>query len=113
MGLNGRGKLLTEFDVFSRLYLNQFNLLSRLENFNVIKAAVRRGVIEGVSIVPPIRHADGDISYRHTLFIQRKASATEDTFPSIKAMRNRQIIVPPTTTAPATAAPVPSPTTPS
>ena len=113
LSLNAIGKSVTEFDVFSRLYLSQFNRLAKLENFVQIRDAIRRGLISGVKVIPPIRHSDGDISYRSTLLVRRKAGASEDTFTPIKGTRNRETIVPPTSTGGATSAPVPSPTTPS
>jgi hypothetical protein len=112
LSLNGVGKLLTEFDVFSRLYLNQFIRLAKLENFIEIRDAIRRGQISNVKVIPPIRHSSSDISYRNTLLVRRKKDVPEDTFKSIKGTRNRQTIVPPTVVAGATAAPVPSPVTP-
>ena len=115
LGLNAVGKIVTEFDVFSRLHLNQFNMLANLENFTVIRDAIRNGLVEGVRVIPPVSHSDADISYRRTLLLQRKLDAPADTFVPIKGTRNRQTLVPPTTKGGATFAPVPtaaSPTTP-
>ena len=58
LSLNAIGKSVTEFDVFSRLYLSQFNRLAKLENFVQIRDAIRRGLISGVKVIPPIRHSD-------------------------------------------------------
>ena len=108
--LNSIGKSVTEFDVFSRLYLGQFSRLSTLENYKVIRDSIRNGFIEGVKVIPPIKSADNNISFRNTLLVRRKADAPEDTFKSVKATRSRNVIVAPTTTAPASVKPVPSPT---
>ena len=113
LGLNAGGKIVTEFDVFSRLYLSQFNMLAKLENFTAIRDAIRNGLVAGVRVIPPISHADSDISYRSTLLLRRKEGASADTFTPIKATRNRRSLVPPTTTQDATSAPGRSPTTPS
>jgi hypothetical protein len=112
LGLNGVGKSVTEFDVFSRLYLRQFNKLVRLENYTVIRDAIRNGFVANVKVIPPIRHADAEITSKHTLLLRRKEGAPADTFKSIKGTNTGETIVPPTAIAGATAAPVPSPTTP-
>ena len=61
LSINGVGKTLTEFDAFSRLNLRQFNILSRLENFNEINRAVSNGLINDVKLIPPIENADNRI----------------------------------------------------
>lgn len=95
LSINGIGKSLTEFDVFSRLTLNQFNKLSRLENFNTIKKAVQNGLINEVKIIPPISKADRRISFNKTQLVQRKSTATVDTFTPIKATNTGVNIVSP------------------
>jgi hypothetical protein len=112
LGLNGVGKIVTEFDVFSRLYLDQFNRLYKLENFREILKSIQNGFVAGVRVVPPIRHSDASISYRSTLLLRRKTDAPADTFVSIKGTRNRKTIIPPTTTKVSSFAPVPNPTAP-
>ena len=109
LGLNGKGKIVTEFDVFSRLYLNQFTALSRLENFIQIRDSVRNGLIDNVKVIPPVSHSDADLSYRSTLLLQKKVGAPEDTFSPIKGTRNRETIIPPSTTGGSSFAPVPNP----
>jgi hypothetical protein len=109
LGLNAGGKIVTEFDVFSRLHLSQFTMLSKLENFTTIRDAIRNGLVEGVRVIPPVSHSDADISYRRTLLLQRKLDAPDDTFVPIKGTRNRQALIPPTTEGGASFAPVPSP----
>jgi hypothetical protein len=98
LGLNGIGKSLTEFDVFSRLTLQQFNTLSRLENFKTIRDSIRNGLIEEVKVIPPINRADQRISFLKTQLVRRKVGAPADTFVSIKGTRDNETIVPPTTT---------------
>ena len=110
--LNGIGKSITEFDVFSRLYFKQFNILSKLENFTNILDAIRKGLFSQVKVIAPIRYSTADINYRNTLLVRRKKQAPADTFTAIKATNNRRTIVPPSTTGGATTAPVRSPTTP-
>ena len=95
LSINGIGKSLTEFDVFSRLTLNEFNKLSRLENFNTIKKAVQNGLINEVKIIPPISKADRRISFNKTQLVQRKSTATVDTFIAIKATNTGVNIVSP------------------
>jgi hypothetical protein len=109
LGLNGKGKIVTEFDVFSRLYLNQFTALSRLENFTQIRDSVRNGLINNVKVIPPVSHSDADLSYRSTLLLQKKVGSPEDTFTPIKGTRNRETIIPPSTTGGSSFAPVPNP----
>jgi len=107
LGLDGIGKSLTEFDVFSRLTLKQFNILSRLENFETIRNSIRDGVFEEVKVIPPIHRANSRISFQKTQLVRRKVRVEDDTFTSIKGMKDNQIIIPPTTTGPATFGPVP------
>ena len=97
LSINGIGKSLTEFDVYSRLNLEQFNKLSRLENFNSIKASIQNGLINNVKVVPAISRADKRISFRGTQLVQRKRGAGADTFRSIKRTNTGETIVPPDT----------------
>ena len=111
LNLNGVGKSLTEFDVFSRLYVRQFNLLSRLENFTAIRDSIRNGLISDVKVIPPIRHANKQVTLDNTLLVKRKEGASADTFKSIKSTRSGNVIVPPTTLKAATRQPAPNPAT--
>tara|TARA_R110000751_G_scaffold164615_1_gene270741 strand:- start:315 stop:1880 length:1566 start_codon:yes stop_codon:yes gene_type:complete len=106
LGLNGIGKSLTEFDVFSRLTLQQFNILSRLNNFKTIRDSIRNGLIEEVKVIPPINRADKRISFQKTQLVQRRVGAPTDTFVSIKGTKDNESIVPPTTTEPASFGPI-------
>ena len=106
LGLDGIGKSLTEFDVFSRLTLKQFNILSRLDNFGTIRDSIRNGLFEEVKIIPPINRANSRISFQKTQLVRRKVRVEDDIFPSIKGTKDNQIIIPPTLTGPATFGPV-------
>jgi len=107
LGLNGIGKSLTEFDVYSRLTLPQFNVLSRTESFDTIQNSVRNGLIANVKMIPPIRRADKRVSFQKTQLVQRKVGVpSTDTFVSIKGTNNGQTIIPPTTTSEATFGPI-------
>ena len=108
LGLDGIGKSLTEFDVFSRLTLKQFNILSRLENFETIRETIRNGIFEEVKVIPPINRANSRISFQKTQLVRRRLGAEDDTFTSIKGTRDNQIIKPPTRTGPASFGPVPT-----
>ena len=106
LGLNGIGKSLTEFDVYSRLTLQQYNLLSRLESFRLIQSSIRNGLIAEVKVIPPISRADKRVSFQKTQLVRRKVGAPADTFTSIKGTKNGETIVPPTTTGEATFGPI-------
>ena len=94
---NGIGKTLTEFDVYSKLNLQQFSVLSRLESFSEIKKSIRTGLIENVKIIPPIDRADARISFNNTQLVQRRAGAAADTFVQVKSTNTNVAIVPPDT----------------
>jgi len=106
LGLNGIGRSLTEFDVYSRLTLQQYNLLSRLESFRIIQASIRNGLIANVKVIPPINRADKRVSFQKTQLVRRKVGAPADTFIPVKGTKNGETIVPPTTTGEATFAPI-------
>jgi hypothetical protein len=93
----GIGKTLTEFDVYSKLNLQQFSVLSRLESFSEIKKSLRAGLIENVKIIPPIDRADARISFNNTQLVQRRAGAAADTFVQVKSTNTNVAIVPPDT----------------
>jgi hypothetical protein len=95
LSINGVGKTLTEFDVFSRLNLRQFNILSRTENFGEINRAVRNGLINNVKLIPPVSRSDNRIVINKTQLVQRKSTAGTDTFKQIKATNDGQNIVSP------------------
>jgi len=97
LSINGVGKTLTEFDVFSRLNLRQFNILSRLENFSEISRAVTNGLVNEVKLIPPISRSDNRIVINKTQLVQRKKAAGADTFKQIKATNDGQNIVSPDT----------------
>ena len=106
LGLNGIGKSLTEFDVYSRLTLQQFNLLSRLESFSLVRASIRNGLVADVKIIPPINRADKRISFQKTQLVRRRVGAPADIFASVKGTKSEETIVPPTTTGDSSFGPV-------
>jgi len=108
---DGLGKSITEFDVFSRLYLSEFTMLSRLENFTSIRDAIRNGLVAGVKVIPPVARSNANIKFRDTLLSRRKPGAPNDIFSSIKGTRGRETVIPPTTTGGATRGSVPTRTT--
>lgn len=95
LSINGVGKTLTEFDVFSRLNLKQFSILSVLENFNEISKSVRNGLINDVKLIPPVSRADNRLVINKTQLVQRKTTAGEDTFKQVKATNDGQNIISP------------------
>ena len=95
LSINGVGKTLTEFDVFSRLNLKQFSVLSILENFNEISKSVRNGLINDVKLIPPVSRADNRLVINKTQLVQRKTTAGVDTFKQVKATNDGQSIISP------------------
>lgn len=96
LGLNGLGKTLTEFDVYSRLSEKQFSKLSKIENFTLIKDAVNKGLVRGVKIIRPIGNSNSQLSFTKSQLYRRKAAATVDTYLPKKATQEQMIINPPT-----------------
>jgi len=117
LGLNGIGKSLTEFDVFCRLTLRQFNKLYRLENFHQIKNSLFNGAVQNVKVIPATKNADARIAINKTQLVRRKSTAPpQDEFPEVKSTNFGRAIVPPTVEEDSTfgafePAPVPSPPT--
>lgn len=117
LGVNGIGKSLTEFDVFCRLTLRQFNKLYRLENFPQIKNSLFNGAVQNVKVVPATKNADARIAINKTQLVRRKSTAPpQDEFPEVKSTNFGRAIVPPTVEEDSTfgafePAPVPSPPT--
>jgi len=95
LSINGVGKTLTEFDAFSRLTLKQYNILSRLENFDEIDKAVSNGFVNDVKLIPPIENADTRIVINKTQLVQRKSTAGTDTFKPIKSTNDGRDIISP------------------
>jgi len=101
LGLNGIGKSITEFDVLSRLNFNQFNTLSRLENFQAIKNSIFNGMISDVKVTPGTKYADSKLAVRKTQLVRRKSTAPkQDQYPEIKSTNSNRSIQPPTTEDP-------------
>lgn len=102
LGINGFGKSVTEFDVFSRFTLSQWSNLLIKEQFDTIKQAFYSGLIQDVKIIPAVENADSKLSLRKTqLVLRRPDAAEEDKFKSIKSTNSGKFIIPPTKTAPA------------
>lgn len=96
LGLNGLGKTLTEFDVFSRMSQKQFSKLTKTENFNLIKDSINKGLIRGVKIIRPIGNSNSQLSFTKSQLYRRKASAPTDNYLPKKATQEQVIITPPT-----------------
>ena len=92
------GKSLTEFDLFSRFKLTQFNKLITLENKKLLINLVRNGLIENVKVFPAIRRASKQISIRKTQLVQKRSTAGPTNFPTIKTMATGFDIEAPTST---------------
>lgn len=101
LGLNGIGKSLTEFDVLSRLNFKQFNLLSRTENYNVLKQSLFNGMVNNVKVTPGTKNSDSKIAIRKTQLVRRRSTAEDqDQYPEIKSTNFNRAIAPPTTAGP-------------
>ena len=101
LGLNGIGKSLTEFDVLSRLNFKQFNMLSRMENYNVLKQSLFNGMVNNVKVTPGTKNSDSKIAIRKTQLVRRRSTAAEqDQYPEIKSTNFNRAIAPPTTEGP-------------
>ena len=59
---------------------------------------IRNGLIAGVKVYDPIRNA-GKLAIKKTRLLQRKSTATTDSYPPVKSMSTGYIVIPPTTTA--------------
>lgn len=106
LGLNGIGKSVTEFDVLCRLNSRQFNVLSRLENYEAIKNAIFNGMINDVKVTPGTKFADSKLAVRKTQLVRRKSTApAQDQYPEIKSTNFNRAITPPTTEEPPTFTP--------
>jgi hypothetical protein len=86
------------FDVFSRVNLTEFNRFSSVENGKTLIESIKDGLFENVKVFPAIRNA-GRQAANKTRLVQRRASATEDRFPSVKTTNKGEYIAPPTEVA--------------
>jgi len=100
LSLNGVGKTLTEFDVFSRLKFKEYAKLTRLENFNQIKSSMLNGGFRDIKVIKPIDKANNKLAFNQSLIYKRKEAAPEDTFVPIKRTIVKEILIPPTTESP-------------
>jgi hypothetical protein len=100
VSLNGVGKTLTEFDVFSRLKFKEYAKLTRLENFNQIKSTMLNGGFKGIKVIKPIDNSNNKLTFNQSLIYKRKESASADTFTPIKRTIVKELLIPPTTESP-------------
>ena len=98
--LNGIGKSVTFFDVFSRLKLKEFYSLVKLENFNTLIRRISDGLIREVKVTSPIIESNTSLRNYNTQLIKKKAAAPADTFTPIKTTTDKVFLVPPTNTQP-------------
>lgn len=82
--LNGLGKNITELDAFNKLNFLQYNELVGIENFNLLRSALRKGVINDVKVIPILSRSSIDVTNKGTQVIQRKITATADEYEAIK-----------------------------
>jgi len=102
LNLNGLGKTLTEFDVFSRFNAREWSLLVRTENWEELKRSFYTGLVNDVSITASLDSSDSQVAIRKTHLILRKPlAAEEDAYPSIKTTASGYKITPPSNTEPA------------
>jgi hypothetical protein len=107
LDLNGRGKIVTEFDVFSRMTLDEYIQTVKLERFDVTNNLIKNGKFRDVKVTAPLNKSSGLLSYDKSLLYRRKAGATEDTFTPIKSTNDHQTVSPPTEDGPASLGPSP------
>ena len=87
------------FDLFSRLNMTEFNKFSILENGRDIIERIKVGMLSDIHVFPSLKYT-GRQAARKTRLVQRRATATEDRFPSIKSLNNaRGFVRPPTEVA--------------
>lgn len=96
LGKNGIGKSITEFDLFSRFNIVEYNKFIRSSDYEEIKKSLFAGSVRGVKVVPAVRAADARIGLSKTQLITRRADAPADTFLPIKATASGRILSPPT-----------------
>jgi hypothetical protein len=92
------GKAVTDFDVFSRFKLTEFNKLFSLENKKLVIQLIRDGAAEGVKMFPPIRRSSSQLSVKKTQLIQKRSTAGPTNYPVRKTMSTGFAINPPDST---------------
>jgi len=108
LGKNGVGKSVTEFDLFSRFNIREFNTFIRSSDYQEIKKYLFSGSVRDVKVVPAIKNADDKLSLRKTQLILRKNNAPDDTFLPTKTTSSGRILLPPTEEEPAREVPPPA-----
>lgn len=59
---DGGGKSITEAEVFSNLRMAEYNKFAKLENPRLLKAALKKGLVAGVKVIPTVNRADSRIT---------------------------------------------------
>jgi tRNA/tmRNA/rRNA uracil-C5-methylase (TrmA/RlmC/RlmD family) len=72
LNLDGAGKTLTEHEVYGRMKLNEYNTVSRIENFKEIRKKLREGLVNGVKVIPTINRASQKVTLTATTTTQPK-----------------------------------------
>ena len=80
------GKSITDFDVFSRFKLIEFNKMFTLENKKLIIGLVRDGLVDGIRMFPPIRRSSGQLSVKKTQLVQLRKTSGATLYPIRKTM---------------------------
>ena len=112
---NSLGRNITTFDLISRLDLKQFSEFLVLENYSLLFPLIKNGLVENVKVFEPTAYTGARLTEKKSQLIQRKSTASADTFPVIKPMTSGYIISPPETPetgptfAPANPTPIPLP----
>jgi len=97
-GIQGIGKTITDFDLFSRFSLTPFNKFVLLENKTLLYNLIQNGLVNDIKVFPPLRKSDGQLTIKKTQLLQKREAATTPQYPVIKAMETGYIIEPPSST---------------
>ena len=97
-GVQGIGKTITDFDLFSRFSLTPFNKFVVLENKTLLYNLIQNGLVNNIKVFPPLRKSDGQLTIKKTQLIQKRGTATAPLYPVKKAMDTGFIIEPPSST---------------
>lgn len=84
------------FDVVSRMDFDEYLRFISQDNPRLIVPRLKEGAIENVHLYNPINRA-GTNAAKKTRLVQRRSTATEDTFVPIKYMRSGRTVLPPGT----------------
>ena len=109
---NSLGRTLTTFDVISRLNLKEFSKFISIENYALLFPLIKKGIIDNVKVFEPTNFTDSILTETKTQLVQRRSTASEDTFSPIKSMATGYVINPPTAAGPSFGPTVRYPVTP-